>query len=44
MMKCPLCNGTIVEIDKYGTEEECELCGTIYRIRPMENDKDESTE
>lgn len=41
-MRCPICNGTVVETDKYGTEEECELCGTIFRLQPMERTEDES--
>ena len=43
-MRCPICNGRIIETDKYGTEEECELCGTTFKIIPMERRKDESTE
>ena len=39
-MKCPICNGIIVETDKYGTEQECEYCGTVYRLLPMERTED----
>ena len=34
MRTCPICNGILYETDKFGTEEECELCGTTYRILP----------
>ena len=39
-MNCPICNGIIVETDKYGTEEECEKCGTIFRLKPMERENE----
>ena len=37
---CPFCNGTLEEIDNYGTEE-CVLCGSIFKLKPMERE-DES--
>ena len=43
MRTCNFCNGELVEIDEYGTEEECLKCGTIFRLLPMERTKDEST-
>ena len=43
MIYCPFCNGRVMEIDKFGTETECELCGTTYSILPMKrNGEDES--
>ena len=38
---CPICNGILCEIDKFGTIEECELCGTTFTIKPKVR-KDES--
>lgn len=40
MNLCPICNGYLEEIDNIGTEE-CELCGTIFKLLPMER-KNES--
>lgn len=37
---CPFCNGTLEEIDKYGTVEECLKCGTTYQMLPMERTED----
>lgn len=37
-----MCNGELHEIDDIGTEE-CQKCGTIYQVLPMER-KDESAE
>lgn len=42
MITCPFCNGKIEEIDEFGIEEECELCGTVYKILPMERKRYES--
>ena len=42
MIACPFCNGKIEEIDEFGIEEECELCGTKFYILPMERRKNES--
>lgn len=42
MRTCNLCNGELIEIDKYGTVEECLKCGTTYQMLPMERNKDES--
>lgn len=39
---CNICNGILEETDNIGTEE-CNRCGTIYRLLPMERE-DESTE
>lgn len=44
MRTCNLCNGELVEIDEYGTVEECIKCGTIYQMLPMERSEDESAE
>lgn len=41
MRTCNLCNGELVEIDEYGTVEECLKCGTIFKLLPMERE-DES--
>lgn len=41
MRRCPMCNGVLYEKDDIGTEE-CELCGTEYRLLPMERKADES--
>ena len=41
MRYCPMCNGALYEKDDIGTEE-CEKCGTIFRLLPMERSKDES--
>ena len=35
MNDCPICNGKVVETDKWGLTEECELCGTVYKLLPM---------
>ena len=43
MNKCVFCNGRLDETDKYGTEQECLLCGTVYKMLPMGRE-DESTE
>lgn len=44
MRYCGFCNGKLEEIDQYGTEE-CEKCGTTYKVLPMERSKeDEPTE
>jgi len=43
MNSCPFCNGKVEQTDKFGTSEECELCGTVFRIMPMER-KDEPAE
>ena len=43
MNECPFCNGKLEETDQYGSEQECELCGTTFKVMPMER-KDESTE
>jgi len=41
MDNCAFCNGKLEYIDKYGTEQECLLCGTVYKMLPMER-KNES--
>ena len=33
MKHCPICNG---KIDKYKDFEECELCGTTYKVATKE--------
>lgn len=40
MRYCPMCNGVLYEKDDIGTEE-CEKCGTKYRLLPMERKTDE---
>lgn len=44
MRTCNLCNGELIEIDEYGTVEECLKCGTTYQMLPMERTEDESAE
>ena len=45
MIYCPFCNGRVMETDKFGTETECELCGTVYKVLPMKrSEKDESNQ
>lgn len=39
---CNFCKGELIEIDNIGTEE-CELCGTVYRLLPPMEKEDEST-
>ena len=41
MRQCPMCNGVLCETDNEGTEE-CEKCGTTFRLLAMERNKDES--
>lgn len=42
MRYCNICNGELHEINEYG-DEECQSCGTIFRLQPMERE-DESAE
>lgn len=41
MRYCNICNGELQEINEYG-DEECQKCGTIFRLQAMERSKDES--
>ena len=42
MNTCAFCNGRLEEIDKYGVEQECLLCGTVYKMLPMGDNSNES--
>lgn len=33
MSDCPICNGRLVERDKYGIVQECEKCATEFSVR-----------
>ena len=39
MRYCNMCNGELHEIDDIGTEE-CQKCGTIFKLVPMEKSED----
>lgn len=41
MRRCSFCNGALYETDDIGTEE-CELCGTVYKLLPIGRNEDES--
>ena len=41
MRYCNICNGELHEINEYG-DEECQKCGTIFRLEPMGRTEDES--